>query len=216
MIERSTDILIAHEQPLMRAGLRELLKEHGFAVSAEAADAKSAVESALRVRPAVCLLQVWMPGGGVLAAREITEQLTDTAVVMIGGEGGGLELLEAVHAGAVGYLPPDTDPKRLPEALRGVLAGEAAVPRSLVRQLIEDLRACGRRPYLDSPSEGRTELTTREWEVISLIHEGLSTTEAARRLVVSPITIRRHLSTVVRKLGVPDRDAAVRLLDSRV
>jgi DNA-binding NarL/FixJ family response regulator len=200
----------------MRAALRDVLEANGFAVSAEAACAADAVEAAVRLRPQVCLYQLWMTGGGVVAARETSARLPDTAVVMIGGDGGGLELLEALHAGAVGYLPPDMNPERLPDALRGVLAGEAVVPRMLVRRLIEELRECGRRPYLESPGEGRTQLTTREWQVISLIHEGLSTSDAAKRLVVSPVTVRRHLSTVVQKLGVPDRDAAVRLLDSRV
>jgi DNA-binding NarL/FixJ family response regulator len=200
----------------MRASLRGSLERHGFVVAAEAADAASTVELALAERPEVCLLHVRMPGGGVATAHHITTRLPDTRVVMITADGGDNDLIDALRAGAVGYLSADTDLARLPNALRGVLAGEAAMPRKLVCRLIEEIRSHAGHRHLHCPQGRRVDLTAREWEVIVLVHQGLSTAEAARELLVSPVTVRRHVSAVVRKLGVPDRQAAVRLLDARL
>jgi DNA-binding NarL/FixJ family response regulator len=210
-------VLIAHEQPPMRAALRESLEGGGFTVVAEVADAPRAIESALARIPHLCLLDVRLPGGAVRVAREITACLPDTDVVAIGtGDGSELDLLDVLRAGAAGCLPVDRDLSSLPVALRAVLGGEAALPRRLVGLLIEELRSHDRRPSLNCPRGRRVALTAREWDVIALMHEGLSTAETAERLVVSPVTVRRHVSTAVRKLGVPDREAAVRLLDGRL
>jgi DNA-binding NarL/FixJ family response regulator len=95
-----------------------------------------------------------------------------------------------------------------------VLAGEAAIPRRLTARLVEEVRTQGRRRRIALAPGLRPELTSREWEVIELVRRGLSTDEAATRLYVSPVTVRRHISSVVRKLGVRDRDAALQLIDS--
>jgi DNA-binding NarL/FixJ family response regulator len=200
----------------MRASLRESLEDRGFVVAAEAADAPGALESALAEHPHVCLLHVRLPGGGVATAHQITTRLPNIMVVMISADCSDHDLIDALRAGAVGYLPADTDLAGLPNALRGVMAGEAAMPRKLVCRLIEELRSHAGHRHLHCPQGRRVELTTREWDVITLMHQGLSTAETANHLLVSPVTVRRHVSTVVRKLGVPDREAAVRLLDARV
>jgi DNA-binding NarL/FixJ family response regulator len=93
-----------------------------------------------------------------------------------------------------------------------VLAGEAAIPRRLVARLVEEYRSQGRRRHL-AHGGGRAELTSREWEVLEHLRSGLSTRETAARMFVSPVTVRRHLSAITTKLGVADRQAAVRLLD---
>jgi DNA-binding NarL/FixJ family response regulator len=124
------------------------------------------------------------------------------------------DLLGALRAGAVGYLPPDLDPERLPSALERVLSGEAAVPRRLVLPLIDALRSQGHRSQTVR-RRCRVELTRREWEVLELIDEGLTTGEAAQRLVLSPVTIRRHVSNVVNKLELADRGAVLALLGER-
>jgi DNA-binding NarL/FixJ family response regulator len=122
------------------------------------------------------------------------------------------DLFDGLRAGASGFLLMDTDPRRLPYALRGVLAGEAAIPRRLVARLVEEFRSQGRR-RLVAHGAGRAELTSREWQVLELMRDGLTTREAAARMFVSPVTVRRHLSAITSKLGVADRHAAVRLLD---
>jgi DNA-binding NarL/FixJ family response regulator len=153
-----------------------------------------------------------MPGSGIWAANEIYRQVSGTAVVMLSDSSHEADLLDALRAGALGFLLIDTDPQRIPHALRGVLSGEAAVPRKLVMRLIDEYRSQGVRRRLQSAGRA-VELTGREWQVVEMMRGGLTTADAAQRLFVSPVTVRRHVSTVVRKLGVADRDAALRLLD---
>jgi DNA-binding NarL/FixJ family response regulator len=126
------------------------------------------------------------------------------------------DLIDSLQAGAVGYLLLDTDPQRLPHALHGVMAGEAAVPRQLLVPVLDQLRSDGRRKRLAAPTRPAVDVTRREWEVLELMHAGLSTADVARRLVLSPVTVRRHLSAAVKKLGLGDRESALRLLDARV
>ena len=193
--------------------MRQTLVEAGFEVVAEAADSPSAVEAAERERPDLCLLDVHMPGGGIRAAGEILERLPDTAVVMLTVSRNDEDLFDALRAGAAGYLLKDTDPARLPHALRGVLAGEAAVPRTLVARVLDEFRTHGRRRRVPLPGHRGIELSSREWEVLDMLREGQTTADIARHLFVSPVTVRRHVSAILRKLDVPDRRAAVDLVE---
>jgi DNA-binding NarL/FixJ family response regulator len=194
------------------AGLRHSLEADGFTVVAEAANAHEAVERAIEERPDICLLDVDMPGSGIWAAGEVDNQLPGTAVVMLSDSSCEADLFDALRVGALGFLLIDTDPERIPHALRGVLAGEAAIPRKLVMRLIDEYRSQSVRRRVQF--EGRSvELTSREWEVIEMMRSGLTTADTAQRLFVSPVTVRRHVSAVVKKLGVADRDAAMRVLD---
>ncbi len=111
-----------------------------------------------------------------------------------------------------GYLLKDIDPARLPLALRGVLEGEAALPRRLVALLIEEFRERKRKRRVPLVGRHAVELTDREWEVLQLMKQGLTTGEIAGRLFVSPVTVRTHVSAILRKLHVPSREAALELL----
>jgi DNA-binding NarL/FixJ family response regulator len=155
-----------------------------------------------------------MPGSGIRAATEILDRLPDTAVVMLTVSRNDEDLFDALRAGAAGYLLKDTDPDRLPHALRGVLAGEAAVPRELMSRVIDEFRSQGRRRRVAVPGRRGKELSSREWEVLDLLREGRTTADIARRLFVSPVTVRRHVSAILRKLDVPDRQAAIDLVDT--
>jgi DNA-binding NarL/FixJ family response regulator len=196
-----------------RAGVRLALEGKGFAVCAEAFDAAGAVEAALRHHPAVCLLDIHMPGSGIRAAAEITTHLPETAVVMLTVSQNDADLFDALRAGAAGYLLKDTDPERLPHALRGVLAGEAALPRNLVARLIEEFRARDSRRRLPLVGGARVELTSREWEVLDMLHENHTTAEIATRLGIANVTVRRHVGAILKKLRVATRRDAVALLD---
>jgi DNA-binding NarL/FixJ family response regulator len=122
------------------------------------------------------------------------------------------DLFAALEAGACGYLFKNTDPERLPLALLGVLHGEAALPRTLVFRLIEEFR---RR---DSGTEGGhsprrlSGLTARESDVLELLAGGHSTSQIAAHLAITEVTVRTHISTIMRKLEVRDRDGAIRKL----
>jgi DNA-binding NarL/FixJ family response regulator len=156
-----------------------------------------------------------MPGGGIAAAAEISTKVPQTAVVMLTISRNDEDLFDALRAGAVGYLLKDTNPERLPHALRGVLEGEAALPRTLVARLVDEFRERGRRRRIPLLRARGVELTSREWEVLELMREGLTTKQIAGRLSISPITVRRHVGVILRKLDVTDRADALRLLDER-
>ena len=206
-------VLVADDHAPTRAGVRDALGDDGFTVVAEAAGADAAVELALRERPDVCLLDVHMPGGGIAAAARITENLPESAVVMLTVSRDDEDLFAALRAGAAGYLLKDMDPARLAPALRGVVAGEAAVPRTLVARVVEEFRSSERRPSLPLIRRRGARLTPRESEVIELLRERLTTAEIAHRLGLSAVTVRRHISSILAKLQVPDRRAMHRLLE---
>lgn len=204
--------LVADDHAPTRAGVRAALEADDFVVVAEAATAKDAVAAALRERPDVCLLDINMPGNGIVAAVEIGEQLPAAGIVMLTASRDDDDLFAALKAGASGYLLKDINPERLPAALRGVLAGEAALPRTLMARVLEEFRAAEQRPMLRFLKRRGVELTSREWEVLELLREELSTAEIAARLDVSPVTVRRHVSALLGKLRVPDRKAMARLI----
>lgn len=205
-------VVIADDHPATRVGVRQVLEEdRGFDLVAEVGDGHEAVRAALEHEPDVCLLDVHMPGGGVDTAAAIIDRLPSTAVVMLTVSDADDDLLAALRAGASGYLLKGMDPGRLPSALRGVLAGEAALPRVLVTRVLEELRGRGER-RLVLPGSRTVLLSEREWEVLELLRLGSSTAEIAAALFLSPVTVRRHISSAVAKLGVRDREDALALL----
>jgi DNA-binding NarL/FixJ family response regulator len=208
-------VLIADDHPPTRAGVRAALEGHGFEVVAEVADAAAAIDAAVRERPDVCLLDIHMPGNGIRAAGEITQQLPDVAVVMLTISRNDDDLFDALRAGASGYLLKDMDPARIPHALQGVLEGEAALPRALTARVIDEFRGRGRRRRVSLSGERGVELTSREWEVLDLMRQGLGTAQIAERLFVSRVTVRRHVSSILQKLRVSSRQEAIARLDER-
>jgi len=204
-------IVIADDHPPIRLGVRMALMQGGFRVLAEAADAESAVEAVLRERPDICLLDVRMPGGGIEAAAQVTRLAPDTAVVMLTVSSSAEDLLAALRAGARGYLPKDMSPDRLPDALHGVLKGEAALPRTFVGRMLNEMREL---PARGTPPlrVGDVELTARESEILRMLRTGLSTIEIGERLSLSPVTVRRHISAGAAKLGADGRAGALRAI----
>lgn len=202
-------VVIADDHAPTRMGVRMALEGDGFTVVGEASTAPAAVAAALSAEPDVILLDVHMPGSGIAAARTLTTQLPSAAVVMLTVSQDDNDLFEALRAGARGYLLKDIDPARLPHALRGVLDGEAALPRALVTRLMEEFR--GRKVYAGGGNPVLQSLTPREQEVLELLRQGMSTKEIAARIFVAPVTVRTNVSQILKKLQVSDRDAAVRL-----
>jgi DNA-binding NarL/FixJ family response regulator len=207
-------IVIADDHPPTRAGIARALEGEDFVICAEAPDAAAAVAAALQHRPDVCLLDIHMPGSGVEAAGEITSRLPETSVIMLTVSRNDNDLFDALRAGASGYLLKDMNPARLPEAIRGVLNGEAAMPRSLVAHLIEEFRERGRRKRLFLLRRQPVDLTSREWEVLELMRQGLSTSDIATRLFITNATVRTHIAAILRKLHASDRKEALALLSS--
>jgi DNA-binding NarL/FixJ family response regulator len=197
----------------MRAGVRRALESGGLRVVAEATSAGDAVAAALRHRPTVCLLAVQMPGSGIVASRQIKTALPATKLVMLSASERDEDLFAAVLAGADGYLLGTTCAARLPNAVLGVVSGEAAIPRRLMARLVQDYRSRGRGRLLRlSGSSRRVKVTARESEVIARLREGESTAEIARALGISQVTVRRHISSLEHKLQARNRRAVLTLL----
>jgi DNA-binding NarL/FixJ family response regulator len=205
-------VLIADDHAPTLVGMRWALEHAGMQVVAEATNGPDAHLAAVRTKPDVALLDVNMPGGcGIEAAAQIARDAPETAVVMLTGVARDQDLFAALLAGARGFLLKDSDPDRLPHALDGVMKGEAALPRTLTARLIDEfrLRESTHRP-LTGPTGER--LSEREQEVLQLLADGLPTRQLAERLGISDVTVRRHVSALIEKLGVADRAAAVEAL----
>lgn len=206
----ATRVLIANDSLPTRLGLRTLLEQQGFAVCAEAPDAPAAVEAAARELPDLCLIEIKIPGDGIAAIESIVAAAPETAVVVLTASRDEADLLWALRAGAAGYiLLEDADSESLARALQAVLRGEATLPRRFLPTLTAVLASRRKQPRTGT----RAALTAREEEILELLGEGLTTAEIAKRLFVSQVTVRTHICSIVKKLEVRDRQAAIRLLD---
>lgn len=207
-------VVLADADPLARRTLRSCLEgEPNLEVIADAASVAEAIELAESLHPDVLLCELKLPdGSGIDAAPEICERSPETAVVLLSAEAPEAVELRALRAGAVGFLHKSIDLGVLPRVLRGVLAGEGAITRSLTRVLIEQVRALEwsasvRLRPVTSP------LTEREWEVLDLLAQGAGTAEIAERLDVRIGTVRTHIKHVLGKLGLHSRKDAIRYLE---
>ena len=136
-----TRVLIADDHPLIRLAVRRELEDAGFEVCGEAADSDGAVADALAAGPDLCLIDVQMPGGGVEAVRRIKGRLPETKVLMLTSSEDEVDLVEAMLAGASGFLGKESEPARLPHVLRAVLRGEVVVPRAFISVLVQRMGA---------------------------------------------------------------------------
>ena len=184
-------------------------------MSAEEGTGPGAVAAALRDPPDVCLVEVNVPGGGIEAVAAIRARLAETQVVMLCASSSDDDVFDALQAGASGYLLKGMNPARLGPTLVGVLRGEAALPRELTARLIREFRARARRGETGLVRRGKNELTSREWDVLDCLCDGLSSRQIADRLFISQTTVRRHVGSILVKLEVPNRQAAVDLVAQR-
>jgi DNA-binding NarL/FixJ family response regulator len=192
-------LLIADWEPT-RLGIRMALD--GTAdVCAEADDAEQAIRAAMREQPDVCLVGHDIPGGAIATVRGVSRAAPNASVVLLTPSYDADDLLESIRAGAVGYVPGAVDPERLRRVVKAIAANEAVVPRSMVLELLLELRGGG--PGIDA-------LSTREAQVLGMLRRGQTTAEIADRLAIAPVTVRRHISQLVRKTGVQDRAALMR------
>jgi DNA-binding NarL/FixJ family response regulator len=205
-------VVIADDHERARSLTRGILEGADFEVLEEAADAAGAVAAVERLRPDVCLLDIRMPGGGIQAAAAIAEKVPDTAVVMVTVARGDQEHFDALRVGARGYILKGTDPATMITALRGVLDGEPALSPGVAMRILDQFRN-DRSRRVHVPGQGDVELSPRESEVLGLMREGLTTAQIARRMHVAPVTVRTHVASLLRKLRVRDRQAALRMFE---
>jgi DNA-binding NarL/FixJ family response regulator len=207
-------VLIAEPDAPTRLGIGLALAADGLEVCAEPVTAMTALASATSERPDVCLIDEDLPGGAIVAVDAIYRAMPECKLVILTDSEEPKSLFAAVRAGASGYLRRDLDPARMPATIRGVVDGEAALSRRLTFRLLENLRTRERgRSAPTTP--GGPSMTDRELEVLELMAEGLRTSEIAERLSIVEVTVRRHVSSAVSKLGVADRAAAINVLTGR-
>ena len=205
----SLRVLLADDHAPTLEELRDALQDDPrFTVVAAVGHAAAAVSDAVQTRPDLCLLDIEMPGNGIAACWEITARLPQTIVVMFTVSAADNDLFAALRAGASGYLLKDTDPARIPELLVGATTGHAAIPPTLVARMVRHFRH--RRP--PTPPTRRSGPADQPRMGGARADEpGADQHQIARELSVSPVTVRSHVAAVLRKLRVPDRDAAVRM-----
>jgi DNA-binding NarL/FixJ family response regulator len=199
-------VVIADDQPMMRAGFKVVLEATGdIEVVAEASDGEEAVRAANEHSPDVVLMDIRMPGiDGIEATRRLPRQ----RVLILTTFGLDQYILEALRAGASGFLLKDAPTQEVVAAVRAVAAGDAVLSTAVTRQLLDQVAR--RLPAAVSQRPGELDLLTeREHEVLRMLANGLSNAEIAAALVVSEATVKSHVSHLLGKLGLRDRVQAV-------
>ena len=202
-------VIVADDDPFARRMIKDALQRADVIVIAEAHNGHEAVELCLHYRPDVVVMDVVMPEiDGISATRRILKEIPDQRIVILTSTDEEEEMgILGLRAGAVGFLSKELDIDVLPRALRGALDGEAVISRRLSMRLVEHLRrspegTSGMRPV-------KSPLTAREWEVVDLLYEGMSTEQIAGTLVLSTETVRSHVKNILRKLNAKSRAEAV-------
>ncbi|HEY7967425.1 MAG TPA: response regulator transcription factor [Solirubrobacteraceae bacterium] len=204
-------LVLVDRDALARRGMRETVTGGGeFVVAGEAAHESEALACVRRERPDLVLIDIGYPLlDGIATARELRRQIPSTRIVFCSITDDEDTAVRALRAGAVGYVRKDLEYGPLSRALRGALAGEAAISRQLGMRLIEELYRHSEPSQRLRPAGG--ELTTREWQVLDLLIDGAGTADIAETLGLAIETVRSHIKHVLRKLGVRTRGEAVEI-----
>jgi DNA-binding NarL/FixJ family response regulator len=201
MPEARPSVFIVDDHSFFRAGLRSLLAEHDFSVVGEAATGDAALPLIERRRPEVVVMDLSMPGmSGVQTTRELLRRLPDVVVLVVTVSAAEADVLEALEAGAAGYLLKDSAPDQIVRAIEAAVDGDTPLSPRVAGLIVH--RARGRAGDLEASSAG---LSEREVEVLRLLADGCDNNEIALRLYLSPTTVKRHVSTIFSKTGVSNR-----------
>jgi DNA-binding NarL/FixJ family response regulator len=212
---RPARLLIVDDHELVRSSLNTLLSaQEGLEIVGQARNGQEALEMCRRVRPDLVLMDVRMPGmDGLAATRSIKRQLSEVSVLILTTYESEDYLLEAIKAGAAGYVLKDAPENQLTTAVRKVIDGETTFNRRLATQLLQRLANEVQGPSDAQPNSRRVEvlqpLTPRELEVLELVALGLTNREIAQRFVLGVGTVKNHVEHIIAKLGVSDRTQAV-------
>jgi DNA-binding NarL/FixJ family response regulator len=204
---KPTRVVVADDHALFRYGLKAMLANaEGFEVVGEAATGEEVVEKVAQTRPDIILMDIQMPGiNGIEATRRVLERNPSIGVVVVTMFEDDDSVFAAMRAGARGYVLKGADAEEVLKVVAAVAGGEAHFGPEIARRLMGFFSA----PKPAAPSEAFPELTAREAEVLDLIAQGLNNQDIARRLYLSPKTVRNHISNIFLKLQVADRAQAI-------
>jgi DNA-binding NarL/FixJ family response regulator len=193
-------VVLVDDHHLFRQGLRSLLEEHGFEIAGEATSGEAAVGLVVELEPDVVVMDLHMPGmSGVEATRHLSKRESSARVLVLTVSTVDTDVVEAMVAGACGYLLKDTSPEQIAAGVRAAAAGESMLSASVAAQLVDRVRGAPRGP------PDTVDLSEREIEVLRLIAEGRDNVQIAERLMISPMTAKNHVSNILAKLGVQSR-----------
>ncbi|CAA9513705.1 MAG: hypothetical protein AVDCRST_MAG30-2643 [uncultured Solirubrobacteraceae bacterium] len=199
-------VLIAEDHRMFRQGLRELFEEFGIQVIGEAADGEAAVRLAGELRPDVVIMDLQMPKlRGIDATKRISHELPQIKVLVLTMSLTDDDAVEAMIAGAAGYLLKDADVDEIMRALRSVMAGDTALAPAVAARLMDRLRSRESDAAAGEVQETPVELTPRELEVLTLLATGHDNSDIAKDLFVSVSTVKAHVGAILEKLGVDNR-----------
>src|SRR5215208_3127782 len=202
-------LLLVDDHAVVRSGLKMLLEnERDVEIVGEASSAAEAMESALRLKPTVILMDIGLPDlSGIDATREIKKRVSDVSIVALTIHEDEEYFFKMLEAGASGYVPKRAAPEELLTAIRAAAAGQVYLYPSLAKLLVRDFLDGGRAGTEQTSSSN---LTDREQEVLTYLAEGASNEEIAASLVISPKTVARHRENIMRKLNLHSRAELVR------
>jgi DNA-binding NarL/FixJ family response regulator len=196
--------LIVDDHDLFRTGLRNLLEEQGVQVSGEAASGSEAVRSVREMAPDVVVMDLNMPEmGGVEATRHITSVAPLTRVLVLTISDEDADVLDAILAGACGYLLKDASIEELMAGIRAAGRGESLISPGIAAKVLQRVRATSANPEIAEAI--RSELSDREVEVLKLIANGKDNAVIAAELHISPKTVKNHISNILMKLQIDNR-----------
>jgi DNA-binding NarL/FixJ family response regulator len=207
-------VLIADDHAQLRSMVGELLTDAGFDVVAQGASADAAVALALEHKPDVSLLDIRMPGDGISAARRIAAEMPGARILMLTVSGDSDDVLDALQAGAQGYILKGTSPEGIIDAVRAVHEGSGVIAPAVAPTVLQEIRR-SRDRHLRTPDGTSVQLTEREWDILNALERGESTSQIADSLFVAQVTVRSHINALTKKLQVNDREEAVALFRSR-